>query len=265
MYNRVPKCGSTAVHVIMGKLSHTLNYSLYISSDFTHHYLQQREGLRRVVAKSKTLREPWIFDRHVFFVNFSDVNEPMPVYINNIRDPVDRIASWYYFIRFQPMHIRPMSEQRRNRTYDECVQEGHEECVNATHYSNNNNFMYIPFFCGSQPFCLEQTSEALNQAKQNVVQYFAVVGLAEDLETFFSVLEFLLPQYFTGASQAYSDSKKSLLSQFKTKRKVAPSEKTRDIMKTLLPMEYDFYYFVKQRFYYTVDMMKTLQNQTTTF
>ena len=37
------------------------------------------------------------------------------MYINIIRDPIDRLVSWYYFRRFQEGHIRKLPEEERNR------------------------------------------------------------------------------------------------------------------------------------------------------
>ena len=44
----------------------------------------------------------------------SRFSERQPIYINIIRNPLDRMVSWYYFIRFEERHIRKMSDTRRN-------------------------------------------------------------------------------------------------------------------------------------------------------
>ena len=38
-----------------------------------------------------------------------------PIYINMIQEPATRLASWYYFIRFNEGHIREMSDSDRYR------------------------------------------------------------------------------------------------------------------------------------------------------
>jgi len=41
--------------------------------------------------------------------------QPEPVYVNIVRDPIDRLESWYYYRRFQEGHERQMSDADRNR------------------------------------------------------------------------------------------------------------------------------------------------------
>lgn len=60
------------------------------------------------------------YGMHIVHCCYLRYNEEMPVYINMIRDPLERLVSWYYFIRFQPGHERKMSRTERRRV-----------CVNA--------------------------------------------------------------------------------------------------------------------------------------
>ena len=154
-----------------------------------------------------------------------------------------------------------MPDDRRMRTYDDCVQGGYEECTNVANYTKNGNFMLVPFFCGHAPFCSVQSQQSLDQAKHNVLKHFAVVGLMEDLPNFFYTLEYLLPQYFKGALEDYTENSKKLSRSFRTKKKIKPSEKTREVMRSLIPHEYEFYQFVKQRFYYILDMVRTFEKE----
>ena len=52
-------------------------------------------------------------------------------------------------------------------------------------------------------FSRTSSKTSLQQAKRHVEQYYAVVGLNEDLDSFFQVLEWTLPEFFTGARQEY--------------------------------------------------------------
>ena len=40
--------------------------------------------------------------KHMYFINFEDYNRSNPIYINIVRDPIDRIVSWFYYIRSTP-------------------------------------------------------------------------------------------------------------------------------------------------------------------
>ena len=44
---------------------------------------------------------------------------------------------------------------------------------------------------------------ALNKAKQNIEQYYAVVGTLEQMNVTLQVLETVLPQFFGGAYKVY--------------------------------------------------------------
>ena len=42
---------------------------------------------------------PIAFMKHMNFLDFEEFNKTTPIYINMIRHPIDRVISWYYYIR----------------------------------------------------------------------------------------------------------------------------------------------------------------------
>ena len=44
---------------------------------------------------------------------------------------------------------------------------------------------------------------SLERAKANVEKYYSVVGILEDLPNFFKTIEYVFPQYFTGATKRF--------------------------------------------------------------
>ena len=42
---------------------------------------------------------PLSYCKHVNFLNFEEFGRKNPIYINMVRHPVERIISWYYYIR----------------------------------------------------------------------------------------------------------------------------------------------------------------------
>ncbi len=56
----------------------------------------QQEELTEMVADLPT---PSVYVKHVCYTNFTRLGYPTPIYINLVRDPVERIISWYYYIR----------------------------------------------------------------------------------------------------------------------------------------------------------------------
>ena len=74
---------------------------------------------RSLIKKLKAYREPWLFERHLYFLDVTKYGMSMPMYINLVREPVARFVSGYYYKRFE--NPVPMSNEDRNRTIDECV------------------------------------------------------------------------------------------------------------------------------------------------
>ncbi|KAF4531805.1 hypothetical protein B566_EDAN014036 [Ephemera danica] len=45
------------------------------------------------------LEAPGVYVKHVCYTNFTKYGFPDPIYMNIVRDPVERVISWYYYIR----------------------------------------------------------------------------------------------------------------------------------------------------------------------
>ena len=134
-------------------------------------------------------------------------------------------------------------------TFDRCVQRFWPHQPNKCFIWNMRSYT-IQFFCGQLRVCANATQEALNIAKRNVRRHYVVVADLSDFSTFFQVLEFGMPHLFKGASQLY-------YSNFHTTKVVknkggysnAPSFETVNILKRDLSLDYEFYYFIRQRYY----------------
>jgi hypothetical protein len=42
---------------------------------------------------------PFSYVKHMNFLNFEEFNQTNVIYINFVRHPIDRVISWYYYIR----------------------------------------------------------------------------------------------------------------------------------------------------------------------
>ncbi|GAB5571968.1 uronyl 2-sulfotransferase isoform X2 [Prionailurus iriomotensis] len=156
VYNRVGKCGSRTVVLLLRILSEKHGFNLVTSDIHNKTRLTKNEQME-LIKNISTAEQPYLFTRHVHFLNFSRFGGDQPVYINIIRDPVNRFLSNYFFRRFgdwrgeQNHMIRTPSMRQEERYLDinECILENYPEC------SNPRLFYIIPYFCGQHPRCRE--------------------------------------------------------------------------------------------------------------
>ncbi|KAK7502530.1 hypothetical protein BaRGS_00006105, partial [Batillaria attramentaria] len=276
IYNRVPKTGSTSfagivydlcktnkfhvVHINMTKNAKTLALS------------DQMRFIHNITTWSE--KKPAFYHGHLSFIDFNKFGvQKTPIYINVVRDPLDRLVSYYYFLRYGD-DFRPYMKRRKAEvgvkvvlsfvpktgkvgwnierivwalsvTFDECVERNGEDC------DPENLWLQIPFFCGHVAECWVPGSRwALEQAKQNVLLNYLLVGVTEELGDFIAVLEATLPRFFNGATQLFNNGRKSHLR--KTLKKYPPLQQTIDKIQqsTIWKMENEFYEFVLEHFHY---------------
>lgn len=118
------------------------------------------------------------------------------------------------------------------------------------------------------PFRKHNSQWALDKAKFNVQNFFAVVGILEDLEKTLRLLERKLPQYFSGALELHTSSSGNIeqpsvaVNEFATKwhlllsehivnkgknKKADVAQEIKDIIRKNLTAEYEFYEFIRGR------------------
>jgi heparan sulfate 2-O-sulfotransferase HS2ST1 len=249
IYNRVPKTGSTSFAGIAYELCVRNKFNvLHLNVTKNNHVLSVSDQMRFVNNITNWhSKKPSLYHGHVAYLEFTRFGiSQRPIYINLVRDPLDRLVSYYYFLRHGD-DFRPHLKRRRSgnkETFDECVAKDGEDC------DPENLWMQIPFFCGHAAECwIPGNRWALEQAKQNLINNYLVVGVTEELGDFVAVLEATLPRFFAGATELYNSGRKSHLR--KTFNKVIPREDTiRKIQDSdVWKMENDFYHYVKEQFH----------------
>lgn len=246
-YNRVPKCGSTTLYTLIRKLASMHGFTHFNSKVYDKKNVDEEEQ-RRIVQLVKTTRAPCSFDRHVFFINFTRFGESPPIYINIIREPVERIISSYFYRRMvakqNKTKIRP-SAYWLNKKFEHCVLTPDPECTFVE--GHNYSVLQLPYFCGQELQCqLLNDANAIMRAKQNIEQYYAVVGTLEQMNVTLQVLEAALPQFFGGAFKVYH----SLgVHRNQNLHKERVSEEIKALLRANLSGEYELYHFVQQRLY----------------
>jgi len=254
-YNRVPKCGSRAVLSVLGSLAQNNNFTFVslpkVHGNYDIHDNSARENFTLMFEK---IAEPFLVSQHVNYINFKRYNLLNPLYINVIRDPVERAISHYYYKLYgSGGTVTNITHPEKVMTLDECISQQGSAC----RYVQN---IVLPFFCGHAPFCRERSGETLARAKSVIRSQYMVVGLTEDLPAFMDVLETMMPRIFHNAPVVYNKTREDLLGKFKTTKRYEVSEKTRKILLNNMATEYNLYKFVKQRFYDQLHKMQLLQS-----
>lgn len=99
-FNRVPKVGSQSLMELMRRLGKI--------NGFTHArnpgsvketILMPKDGQKELLADLITRPQPHIYSQHIAYINFTRFALPRPIYINLVRDPIERIISWHYYVR----------------------------------------------------------------------------------------------------------------------------------------------------------------------
>ena len=108
IFNRVPKVGSQTINQLIGELRARNNFTGFTSLEGMPENLNggetirlPRKEMRELAVKTlATIPErPVAFLKHQHFFNFSEFGYKSPIYMNFVRDPVERIISWYYYVR----------------------------------------------------------------------------------------------------------------------------------------------------------------------
>lgn len=89
----------------------------------------------------------------------------MPIYVNLVRDPIERVISWFYYIRAPWYFVErkrafpdlPLPDpQWLRKDFETCVLTGDPECVynqGARHEGIGDHRRQTLFFCGHDPDC----------------------------------------------------------------------------------------------------------------
>ncbi|XP_002740644.1 uronyl 2-sulfotransferase-like [Saccoglossus kowalevskii] len=241
IYNRVGKCGSRSLQYVNDILSRWNRFNHIKSMDF-HQKRFSDEQQMQVVKEISELEAPFIYDRHVNFLDFTKFGHSRVPYINLVRDPLERVMSFFYYKRYGDMIDKKELDPSLNNTFEDCVLKEMSECS-----SIGPNRM-VPFFCGHSEECMKPTRWALETALRNIIENYVFVGTIEDFPTTLYILEFIMPQFFTGASDSYKlVQSRGHVDAFKTAYKEEASEEMKEIMRERLAPDYVLYTFIKKR------------------
>ncbi|XP_075225163.1 heparan sulfate 2-O-sulfotransferase pipe isoform X2 [Lycorma delicatula] len=259
-FNRVPKVGSQTFMELLRNLA--------VRNDFAFHrdHIQRVETIRLAPPEQIGLASmidsystPSVYVKHICFINFTHFNLPQPIYVNLVRDPVERVISWYYYVRAPWYYVErkqafpdiPLPDPMwLKKDFETCVLRGDRECQyieGEMREGIGDHRRQSLFFCGHSDACTPfNTVGALQRAKRAVEKHYAVVGVLEDLNSTLTVLEYYIPRFFKGARQVYKE-----VEHFKRINrntfKPPVSEEVKDLVRKNFTREIEFYHFCRQR------------------
>ncbi|XP_017761724.1 PREDICTED: heparan sulfate 2-O-sulfotransferase pipe-like [Eufriesea mexicana] len=269
-FNRVPKVGSQTFMELLRRLSMRNGFS------FNRDRVQRVETIRlapieqvQLATMVSSYAEPSVYIKHVCFTNFTEFNLPQPIYINIVRDPVERVISWYYYVRAPWYYVErkqifpdlPLPDPNwLKKDFESCVLKADRECrylEGEIHEGIGDHRRQTLFFCGHSEKCTPfNTVGALERAKMAVEKHYAVVGVLEDVNTTLTVLENYIPRFFRGATDVYYDEVNAFTRINRNFFKPPVSEEVKDMVRSNFTREIEFYQFCKQRLYKQLRALK---------
>ncbi|XP_055387136.1 uncharacterized protein LOC129615793, partial [Condylostylus longicornis] len=261
-FNRVAKAGSESMLELLKYLSKENKFKMKSNPP--------RKTISRQMGREEQLEiANYIIDigfgiyyDHIAWINFKELDLPKPIYFNLVRDPVERVISWYFYARspwkavgfftqFPDSEIPP--EEWWKKDFNKCVVEHDPECVyevDAVKDTVGDHRRQTLFFCGHNPDCLPFNSpRAVQIAKQNVEKEFAVVGSWEDTNITLTVLEHYIPRYFRGATEIFYMHYDQITNRNKNKMKPEIYPEVKELIRKNFTQEIEFYEWCKQRLY----------------
>ena len=197
-YNRIGKAGSSTLEKFFREVLNLRGGVLYSdhltpSDRGSDEYMTQSGELE---LAQKIMGNPYIswmgnkwgvFVYHTFFINFTKMDEPMPHYINIMRDPAKRYSSQYEFWKQLP-DIGGLAAER-GATLQKCLAGKGVGCPQLNYQTS--------YFCGHEPQCTDPPNdESFLLAAKHMVQNYAAIGTLERIDEFKSHLVDIFPTWF---------------------------------------------------------------------
>ncbi|XP_065359899.1 heparan sulfate 2-O-sulfotransferase pipe-like [Calliphora vicina] len=259
-YNRVPKTGSMQLIALMQKLGKVHDYEVEVdpNNGGIRPSLDEQEE-ENTIENISNLEDGMAFVSHMNYLNFTEYEQPRPIYINMVRDPVERIISWYYYIRSPWIFVPGRRKNKRkmpnpqwvNTEFDQCVMKKEKVCTfieGSGLEKVGDHRRQTLFFCGNNAKkCMPFNAKLpLQMAKRAVEREYAVVGTWEDTNITLSVLENYVPRYFKGATKMYYN---GLNNDIQNSNPFKPhiSEEIKQMVRQNFTREIEFYQFCRQR------------------
>ncbi|XP_053957226.1 heparan sulfate 2-O-sulfotransferase pipe-like isoform X2 [Anastrepha ludens] len=264
LFNRVPKVGSQTLMGLLKFLAKRNGFEARRDKPSLMETIMLTPNFElSLVDEIMEEGDATSYSKHVAFIDFGRLDMPWPIYINLVRHPVERLISWFYYVR-APWYI---VERKKNfpkeyrvpniawlkKSFDSCILKHDAECIFAQGDKKGlgDHRRQMLFFCGqNNELCMPFNSyQAMQQAKRNVENHYAVIGTWEETNITLTVLEHYIPRFFAGATETYYKAENNLHQVNRNSIKPSVSQEVREILHKNLTNEIEFYNFCKQRLY----------------
>ena len=271
MFNRVPKVGSQSLTRLMVELGQERGYTVKVDQRTEEVYNSPPWEQLQLAETLSTMTQPTVWVRHYNFLDFDSLGLAAPTWINMVRDPVERVISNFYYRRAGwniverklafPNEPLPDPAFLR-RDFESCVLEGDPECSYLensldTAWETGDHRRQMMLYCGQTEECAKfNNKEAMQRAKRNVAQHYAVVGVLEMFDESLEVLENELPFFFSNAREVYKKKFQQVRKMSQNFHKGFVSDEIKEIVRRNFSREMEFYDFCKLRLQVQLDKIR---------
>ncbi|XP_032240182.2 uronyl 2-sulfotransferase isoform X2 [Nematostella vectensis] len=245
LYNRIFKTGSTSMTCIINSVKHSMNFAMDFATT-EDWYDKRRKPLypnlltrhaRRALTQTNHTR--FVFIAHFYFRSRLKRLHYSHTYINQVRDPVRRVISHYFYLhRSQERPLNRIRKMKKSGFINETL----EECLAKQHPGCESNLM-TRFFCGKHSFCRSGSNKALSKAKHNISRYYASVGLLEHFSLYLRVLNKRLPEFVSVVDNLQAKK----VNRFYNESKI--SKKTIQVIRKMNSADIKLYEYIQKRFW----------------
>ncbi|TRY63288.1 hypothetical protein TCAL_06267 [Tigriopus californicus] len=243
IFNRVQETEYSAVQENLNNLKRSENL-FTVWNDSVTHSLSIAEELKFAQSRHFQYPGPHFFEGHFYFVDLASHGvKTQPIWINFVRDPVERIVSNFYSNRSPKRWFLAKQKPPNDyfvKNFDACVLSHDPECQFRPGQYREQQLTY---FCGNSPICREiGNHQALAMAKINVERFYSVVGLTSEMGPSLKLLSAKLPKFFQNVTSMEDE-----LKHINHKPYKMPLPGVRRKLTSKLVLEMEFYEFIRQR------------------
>nr|XP_039252533.1 uronyl 2-sulfotransferase-like [Styela clava] len=243
-YNRVGKCGSRSLLHLVRVLGNMKGFNVFSSNDVATDHPNSTEVEKEMKKISSFIKKPTIYNRHIHFLDFKAVGLEEPIYINMIRDPIQRFSSQYNYLKYGDAAWKDKKPRNDLPDINECVMKNISLC-------NNKGFMFYIglYFCGFDAVCSIKSRDRVELAKKHIDENYYAIGLTEEFENTIKLLEKMLPSFFEGITSLWNGNMKTWKSKTTTKRRENLTEESIEKLKNSYFLdEYEVYNHGRKKF-----------------